>query len=156
MIIVHASWYRLRPLCWERMAPFPIIIFGPRLRERGQMDRWRVQWPSPISFQLVAGWNICSSIIFQQQESGIRSTICNSFSTMPLIFFARYSYSTLETNLTTSLIFLPLILQLHDIDKCTFLVELHLQRPYIPRGSNLNTWEVSTISPSLSIYVCVL
>ncbi|XP_057795963.1 dol-P-Man:Man(6)GlcNAc(2)-PP-Dol alpha-1,2-mannosyltransferase [Salvia miltiorrhiza] len=31
---------------------------------------------------------------------------------------------------------------LQDIDKCTFLVELHLQRPYLPRGSDLNTWEV--------------
>ncbi|KAL8505723.1 hypothetical protein ACS0TY_016804 [Phlomoides rotata] len=31
---------------------------------------------------------------------------------------------------------------LQDIDKCTFLVELHLQRPYLPRGSDLDTWEV--------------
>ncbi|XP_051145230.1 dol-P-Man:Man(6)GlcNAc(2)-PP-Dol alpha-1,2-mannosyltransferase [Andrographis paniculata] len=38
---------------------------------------------------------------------------------------------------------------LHDIDKCTFLIELHLQRPYIPRGSDLNTWEVVAALPYL-------
>ncbi|KAL7143428.1 hypothetical protein ABFS83_08G190000 [Erythranthe nasuta] len=31
---------------------------------------------------------------------------------------------------------------LQDLDKCTFLVELQLQRPYLPRGSDLKTWEV--------------
>lgn len=71
-----------------------------------------------------------------------------------LIFSVHNSYSTLKTNLVHSLMFLLLMLQFHDVDKCTFLVELHLQRPYVPRGSDLNTWEVS-LSPSLCIYVCV-
>ncbi|KAL6561746.1 mannosyltransferase [Orobanche minor] len=38
---------------------------------------------------------------------------------------------------------------LHDIDKCSFLVELHLQRPYLPRGSDLETWEVVAALPYL-------
>lgn len=38
--------------------------------------------------------------------------------------------------------FLLIMMQLQDIDQCSLLVELHLQRPYIPRGSDLNTWEV--------------
>ncbi|CAA3000198.1 dol-P-Man:Man(6) c(2)-PP-Dol alpha-1,2-mannosyltransferase [Olea europaea subsp. europaea] len=38
---------------------------------------------------------------------------------------------------------------LQDLEKCTFLVELHLQRPYLPRGSDLNTWEVVAALPYL-------
>ncbi|KAH6795756.1 hypothetical protein C2S51_036742 [Perilla frutescens var. frutescens] len=38
---------------------------------------------------------------------------------------------------------------LQDVDKCTFLVELHLQRPYLPRGSDLTTWEVVAAIPYL-------
>lgn len=41
------------------------------------------------------------------------------------------------------------MLQLQDIHKCTFLVELHLQRPYLPRGTDLETWEVKTLCLSL-------
>ncbi|KAL6553503.1 mannosyltransferase [Orobanche gracilis] len=33
--------------------------------------------------------------------------------------------------------------------KCSFLVELHLQRPYLPRGSDLETWEVVAALPYL-------
>jgi len=36
-----------------------------------------------------------------------------------------------------------LLSQLHDVDACTFLVELQLKRPYLTRGSDLSTWEVS-------------
>ncbi|KAK4484676.1 hypothetical protein RD792_007265 [Penstemon davidsonii] len=36
---------------------------------------------------------------------------------------------------------------LQDLDKCTFLVELQLQRPYLPRGSDLTTWEVVAALP---------
>lgn len=38
---------------------------------------------------------------------------------------------------------------LHDLEKCTFLIELHLQRPYPYRGSNLSTWEVLAALPYL-------
>ncbi|KAK6132605.1 hypothetical protein DH2020_033707 [Rehmannia glutinosa] len=38
---------------------------------------------------------------------------------------------------------------LQDLDKCTFLVELQLQRPYLSRGSDLNTWEVVAALPYL-------
>lgn len=43
--------------------------------------------------------------------------------------------------LTSSFIFSS-VLQLQDIEKCTFLVELQLQRPFLSRGSDLTTWEV--------------
>ncbi|KAL0320612.1 UNVERIFIED_CONTAM: Dol-P-Man:Man(6)GlcNAc(2)-PP-Dol alpha-1,2-mannosyltransferase [Sesamum radiatum] len=36
-----------------------------------------------------------------------------------------------------------------DLDKCTFLVELQLQRPYLSRGSDLKTWEVLAALPYL-------
>lgn len=38
---------------------------------------------------------------------------------------------------------------LHDLEKCTFLIELHLQRPYPYRGSDLSTWEVLAALPYL-------
>ncbi|KAG5546121.1 hypothetical protein RHGRI_018336 [Rhododendron griersonianum] len=38
---------------------------------------------------------------------------------------------------------------LQDLEKCTFLVELHLQRPYPYRGSDLSTWEVVAALPYL-------
>ncbi|KAL3636925.1 hypothetical protein CASFOL_019224 [Castilleja foliolosa] len=38
---------------------------------------------------------------------------------------------------------------LHDLGKCNFLVELHLKRPYLPRGSNMETWEVVAALPYL-------
>ncbi|GFP78661.1 dol-p-man:man(6)glcnac(2)-pp-dol alpha-1 2-mannosyltransferase [Phtheirospermum japonicum] len=41
------------------------------------------------------------------------------------------------------------IKELQDLDKCNFLVELHLQRPYLPRGSDLETWEVVAALPYL-------
>ena len=39
-----------------------------------------------------------------------------------------------------------LILQLRDLEECTFLVELQLNRPYNTRGSDLSTWEVNQSS----------
>ncbi|KAL0406737.1 UNVERIFIED_CONTAM: Dol-P-Man:Man(6)GlcNAc(2)-PP-Dol alpha-1,2-mannosyltransferase [Sesamum latifolium] len=36
-----------------------------------------------------------------------------------------------------------------DLDKCTFLVELQLQRPYLSRGSDLKQWEVLAALPYL-------
>ncbi|KAK4387134.1 Dol-P-Man:Man(6)GlcNAc(2)-PP-Dol alpha-1,2-mannosyltransferase [Sesamum angolense] len=36
-----------------------------------------------------------------------------------------------------------------DLDKCTFLVELQLQRPYLSRGTDLKTWEVLAALPYL-------
>lgn len=38
---------------------------------------------------------------------------------------------------------------LHDIDACTFLVELQLKRPYLTRGSDLSTWEAIAALPYL-------
>ncbi|XP_075477030.1 alpha-1,2-mannosyltransferase ALG9 [Primulina tabacum] len=38
---------------------------------------------------------------------------------------------------------------IQDLDKCTFLVELQLQRPHVYRGSDLNTWEVVAALPYL-------
>ncbi|PIN16567.1 Mannosyltransferase [Handroanthus impetiginosus] len=38
---------------------------------------------------------------------------------------------------------------LQDVDKCTFLVELQLQRPHLYRGSDLETWEVVAALPYL-------
>ncbi|KAL2483523.1 Dol-P-Man:Man(6)GlcNAc(2)-PP-Dol alpha-1 [Forsythia ovata] len=38
---------------------------------------------------------------------------------------------------------------LQNLEKCTFLVELQLQRPYLSRGSDLNTWEVVAALPYL-------
>ncbi|XP_073123149.1 alpha-1,2-mannosyltransferase ALG9 [Henckelia pumila] len=38
---------------------------------------------------------------------------------------------------------------LQDLDKCTFLVELQLQRPHAYRGSDLDTWEVVAALPYL-------
>ncbi|CAL0328863.1 unnamed protein product [Lupinus luteus] len=38
---------------------------------------------------------------------------------------------------------------LHDIDACTFLVELQLQRPYLTRGSDLSKWEAIAALPYL-------
>lgn len=41
------------------------------------------------------------------------------------------------------------LLQLRDLDACTFLVELQLNRPYPMRGSDLSEWEVC----DLCIYI---
>ncbi|MED6169975.1 mannosyltransferase [Stylosanthes scabra] len=38
---------------------------------------------------------------------------------------------------------------LHDINACTFLVELQLKRPYLTRGSDLSTWEAIAALPYL-------
>ncbi|XP_057457385.1 dol-P-Man:Man(6)GlcNAc(2)-PP-Dol alpha-1,2-mannosyltransferase [Lotus japonicus] len=38
---------------------------------------------------------------------------------------------------------------LHDIEACTFLVELQLKRPYLTRGSDLSTWEPIAALPYL-------
>ncbi|KAL1363354.1 hypothetical protein HN51_011559 [Arachis hypogaea] len=38
---------------------------------------------------------------------------------------------------------------LHDIDACTFLVELQLKRPYLTRGSDMSTWEAIAAIPYL-------
>ncbi|XP_061363407.1 dol-P-Man:Man(6)GlcNAc(2)-PP-Dol alpha-1,2-mannosyltransferase [Gastrolobium bilobum] len=38
---------------------------------------------------------------------------------------------------------------LHDIDACTYLVELQLKRPYLTRGSDLSTWEAIAALPYL-------
>ncbi|KAJ1441672.1 GPI mannosyltransferase [Sesbania bispinosa] len=38
---------------------------------------------------------------------------------------------------------------LHDIDACTFLVELQLKRPYLTRGSDLSKWEAIAALPYL-------
>ncbi|KAL3503128.1 hypothetical protein ACH5RR_037577 [Cinchona calisaya] len=38
---------------------------------------------------------------------------------------------------------------LQDLEKCTFLVELQLQRPVLSRGSDLTTWEVVAALPYL-------
>ncbi|XP_038685122.1 dol-P-Man:Man(6)GlcNAc(2)-PP-Dol alpha-1,2-mannosyltransferase-like [Tripterygium wilfordii] len=38
---------------------------------------------------------------------------------------------------------------LHDLDACTFLVELHLNRPYLYRGSDLSIWEPIAAFPYL-------
>ncbi|CAK8535009.1 unnamed protein product [Lathyrus sativus] len=38
---------------------------------------------------------------------------------------------------------------LHDIDDCTFLVELQLKRPYLTRGSDMSTWETIAALPYL-------
>ncbi|KAK1583702.1 hypothetical protein Q3G72_026218 [Acer saccharum] len=38
---------------------------------------------------------------------------------------------------------------LQDLDACTFLVELQLNRPYPSRGSNLSTWEPIAVLPYL-------
>ncbi|KAI4333577.1 hypothetical protein L6164_018364 [Bauhinia variegata] len=38
---------------------------------------------------------------------------------------------------------------LHDIDACTFLVELQLKRPYLTRGSDLSSWEAIAALPYL-------
>ncbi|XP_010277032.1 PREDICTED: dol-P-Man:Man(6)GlcNAc(2)-PP-Dol alpha-1,2-mannosyltransferase [Nelumbo nucifera] len=38
---------------------------------------------------------------------------------------------------------------LRDVDACTFLVELQLNRPYLSRGSDLSTWEVVAALPFL-------
>lgn len=35
------------------------------------------------------------------------------------------------------------MLQLRDLNQCTFLVELQLDRPYPSRGSDSSTWEVN-------------
>ncbi|KAK2986597.1 hypothetical protein RJ640_004353, partial [Escallonia rubra] len=37
---------------------------------------------------------------------------------------------------------------LHDPERCNFLIELQLQRPYPSRGSDLSTWEVISLSLS--------
>lgn len=42
-------------------------------------------------------------------------------------------------------VWLPFIWQLHNIDMCSFLVELQLKRPYLTLGSNLSTWEVQAM-----------
>ncbi|XP_028056503.1 dol-P-Man:Man(6)GlcNAc(2)-PP-Dol alpha-1,2-mannosyltransferase-like isoform X1 [Camellia sinensis] len=36
-----------------------------------------------------------------------------------------------------------------DLDKCTFLIELQLERPFTSRGSNLSTWEIVAALPYL-------
>lgn len=46
----------------------------------------------------------------------------------------------------TSLMTHHLNLQLRDLEACTFLVELQLNRPYNTRGSDLSTWEVNQSS----------
>ncbi|KAJ9671458.1 hypothetical protein PVL29_025256 [Vitis rotundifolia] len=38
---------------------------------------------------------------------------------------------------------------LHNLEACTFLVELELQRPYPSRGSDLSTWEAVAVLPYL-------
>ncbi|KAK9674496.1 hypothetical protein RND81_12G236300 [Saponaria officinalis] len=38
---------------------------------------------------------------------------------------------------------------LRDLESCTLLVELHLKRPFVYRGSNLSTWEVVAALPFL-------
>ncbi|KAL9259999.1 Dol-P-Man:Man(6)GlcNAc(2)-PP-Dol alpha-1,2-mannosyltransferase-like protein [Drosera capensis] len=38
---------------------------------------------------------------------------------------------------------------LQDLEQCTLLVELHLQRPHLYRGSDLSTWEVVAALPYL-------
>ncbi|KAK9268659.1 hypothetical protein L1049_000416 [Liquidambar formosana] len=38
---------------------------------------------------------------------------------------------------------------LRDLEACTFLIELHLQRPYPYRGSDMSTWEVVAALPYL-------
>ncbi|XP_020231367.1 dol-P-Man:Man(6)GlcNAc(2)-PP-Dol alpha-1,2-mannosyltransferase [Cajanus cajan] len=38
---------------------------------------------------------------------------------------------------------------LHDVDACTFLVELQLKRPYLTRGSNMSEWEAIAALPYL-------
>lgn len=38
---------------------------------------------------------------------------------------------------------------LQDLEKCTFLIELQLQRPFLSRGSDLSTWEVVAALPYL-------
>lgn len=49
-----------------------------------------------------------------------------------------------------------LLLQLSDLDACTFLVELQLNRPYITRGSDMSTWEVNKINLLLFTFPCVI
>lgn len=61
--------------------------------------------------------------------------------------FAPFSSFLLEGN------WLSLIWQLHDINACTFLVELQLKRPYLTLGGDLSTWEVKSHSWSLSSHL---
>lgn len=41
---------------------------------------------------------------------------------------------------------------LRNLEACTFLVELELQRPYPSRGSDLSTWEAVAVLPYLDIH----
>ena len=148
-LICQASWYRFSPVCWKWMAQIPIIFFCPRVHRTGEMDRWRVPRSSPSPVQRYLGWHICCSALFQQQKPGFRSTIRSS-SSLLLEIWEHVHFLTIN-DLTFLHLFLLITVQLQDIDKCTFLVELHLERPYIPRGSDLNTWEVRTLSLSLSL-----
>lgn len=142
------TWYRFGLVRWKWMAQIPIIFFRPRVHRTGEMDRWRVPRSSPSPVQCYLRWHICCSAVFQQQEPGFRSTICSS-SSLLLETWEHVLFLTVN-DLTFLHLFLLITVQLQDIDKCTFLVELHLERPYIPRGSDLNTWEVRTFSLSLS------
>lgn len=78
-------FYRFCCLCWKWVAPLSFIFFHPFLCAWSSVDRWWLQRASSISIQSSYGWNCSCAMVFQQQEQGIRCTICN-WNFLSLIF----------------------------------------------------------------------